>query len=48
MSTSHTYSGNPLDRGERERRDEDWITAMVGERSDQQVPPNARLERPRV
>ena len=29
MSHSHTYSGNPLDRGERERRDEDWITAMT-------------------
>ncbi len=29
MSRSHTYSGNPLDRGERERRDEDWIAAMT-------------------
>ena len=29
MSSSHTFSGNPFDRGERERRDEDWIAARV-------------------
>ncbi|MDA0988855.1 MAG: NAD(+) diphosphatase [Chloroflexi bacterium] len=29
MSISHIYSGNPLDRGERERRDEKWITDMA-------------------
>jgi NAD+ diphosphatase len=27
--TVHVYSGNPLDRGERERRDEAWITARA-------------------
>ena len=26
MNISHVYSGNPLDRGERERRDEKWIS----------------------
>ena len=31
MSSSHTYSGNPLDRGERERRDEDWIAAVASD-----------------
>jgi NAD+ diphosphatase len=25
QSISHIYAGNPLDRGERERRDEDWL-----------------------
>ena len=30
MSTSHVFSGNPLDRGERERRDDEWI-ARIGE-----------------
>lgn len=29
MSTSHIYSGNPLDRGERERRDEKWLTDIT-------------------
>jgi NAD+ diphosphatase len=29
MSIAHIYSGNPLDRGERERRDEKWITDMT-------------------
>lgn len=29
MSIPHIYSGNPLDRGERERRDEEWITDMA-------------------
>ena len=38
MSHSHTYSGNPLDRGERERRDEDWITAMVGDPTSKFLP----------
>ncbi len=27
MYQAHTYAGNPLDRGERERRDEGWISA---------------------
>ncbi len=25
LNTSHVYAGNPLDRGNRERRDEEWI-----------------------
>lgn len=29
LKTSHVYAGNPLDRGERERRDEDWIAARA-------------------
>ena len=33
MNISHIYSGNPLDRGERERRDEQWITDMAKERT---------------
>ena len=24
---SHVYAGNPLDRGDRERRDEEWLAA---------------------
>ena len=27
LKISHVYSGNPLDRGERERRNEEWIAA---------------------
>ena len=27
LHISHVYAGNPLDRGERERRDEEWIAA---------------------
>ena len=29
MSNAHTFSSNPFDRGERERRDEGWIAAMT-------------------
>ena len=38
MSSSHTYSGNPLDRGERERRDEDWIAAMARDKTSKFLP----------
>ena len=40
MSHSHTYSGNPLDRGERERRDENWITAMPNDPTSKFLPMN--------
>ena len=40
MSHSHTYSGNPLARGERERRDEDWITAMIKDPTSKFLPMN--------
>ena len=40
MSHSHTYSGNPLDRGERERRDENWITAMTNDPTSKFLPMN--------
>ena len=29
MNISHVYGSNPLDRGERERRDEDWIASRA-------------------
>ena len=29
LNISHVYAGNPLDRGERERRDEEWIAARA-------------------
>ncbi len=29
MNVSHVYSSNPLDRGDRERRDEQWIADMA-------------------
>ena len=29
LKISHVYAGNPLDRGERERRDEEWIAARA-------------------
>lgn len=29
MSSAHAFSSNPFDRGERERRDEEWIAAMT-------------------
>ena len=31
MSVAHIYSGNPLDRGDRERRNEQWITDMTND-----------------
>lgn len=34
LNTSHVYAGNPLDRGNRERRDEEWIAER--ERGDEQ------------
>ena len=30
MGMAHTYSSNPLDRGDRERRDEQWLIDMAG------------------
>ncbi len=33
MSIAHVYSGNPLDRGDQERRDEQWIADMADHRS---------------
>ena len=38
MSISHIYSGNPLDRGERERRDELWITNMTNDPTSRFLP----------
>ena len=38
MSTSHIYSGNPLDRGDRERRDEEWITSMASDPTSKFLP----------
>ena len=38
MSHSHTYSGNPLDRGERERRDEDWIRSIASDPASRFLP----------
>lgn len=38
MNISHIYSGNPLDRGDRERRDEQWITDMTKERTSKFLP----------
>ena len=38
MSTSHIYSGNPLGRGDRERRDEEWITSMASDPTSKFLP----------
>ena len=38
MSHSHTYSGNPLNRGERERRDEDWIRSIASDPASRFLP----------
>ncbi len=38
MSISHIYSGNLLDRGDRERRDEQWITDRTGDRTSKFLP----------
>ena len=38
MSISHIYSGNPLDRGDRERRDEKWITDMAEDSASRFLP----------
>jgi len=40
MSTSHIYSGNPLDRGERERRDEQWLTDIASDPASRFLPLN--------
>ena len=34
----HVYSGNPLDRGERQRRDEQWISDRVGDPASKFLP----------
>ena len=38
MSTSHIFSGNPLDRGERERRDDEWIARLGGDAGSRFLP----------
>jgi NAD+ diphosphatase len=38
LSISHVYSGNPLNRGERERRDEQWITHMTNDGTSKFLP----------
>ena len=38
MYPPHTFAANPLDRGERERRDEDWIEAQAKDRQSQFLP----------
>ena len=38
MSTSHVFSGNPLDRGERERRDDEWIARLGGDPASRFLP----------
>lgn len=38
MSIAHIYSGNPLDRGDQERRDEQWIADMTNDRSSRFLP----------
>lgn len=40
MSFAHIYSGNPLDRGDQERRDEQWIADMTNDRSSRFLPLN--------
>ena len=38
MTFSHIYSGNPLDRGERQRRDEKWITDITSDPTSKFLP----------
>ena len=38
LSVSHIYSSNPLDRGNRKRRDEQWITDMAKDRASKFLP----------
>ena len=38
MYPPHTFAANPLDRGEAERRDEDWIEAQAQDRKSQFLP----------
>ena len=38
MPSPHIFANNPLDRGERERRDEDWISRMASDASSRFLP----------
>jgi NAD+ diphosphatase len=38
VNISHVYSGNPLDRGDRERRDEEWMAARSEDPSTRFLP----------
>ena len=38
MGMSHVYSGNPLDRGDHERRDEQWIADMAAQPASRFLP----------
>ncbi len=38
MTFSHIYSGNPLDRGDQQRRDQKWITDMAGDPTSKFLP----------
>ena len=38
MPTQHIFAGNPLDRGERERRDEKWINHQTGSENSKFLP----------
>ena len=38
LHISHMYAGNPLDRGERERRDEEWIAAKSNDATSKFLP----------
>ena len=35
---THVFAGNPLDRGEVERRDEEWLTAQAGDPASRMLP----------
>ena len=37
-SITHVFAGNPLDRGEVERRDEEWLSAQANEPSSRMLP----------
>ena len=41
MRKPHVFAGNPLDRGERERRDEDWIEARAQDPQSRFLPFNS-------
>ncbi|MCY4578155.1 MAG: hypothetical protein OXD31_03815, partial [Chloroflexi bacterium] len=38
MRKPHVFAGNPLDRGEAERRDEEWIAAQTQDPQSQYLP----------
>ncbi|HCP24846.1 MAG: NAD(+) diphosphatase [SAR202 cluster bacterium] len=40
MNYSHVYSGNPVDRGEKERRDDQWLADMAKDPSSKFLPLN--------